>query len=154
MHFILSNLRQTKLLGQVIAQELIQHQEIYLLLEGQLAAGKTTLTKYIMQSLHVKSLVNSPTFVILNKYKTQNLNINHMDCYRLSSKENFELYLEEFSNSINIIEWPQLIKPFLQNKQIIEINLKLTDIDIRQCDLNFNFQLHPNTLANLKKLFE
>ena len=102
MHFFLKNLNDSKRLAKIISS--ILKPEIYLLLSGNLAVGKTTLAKYIIQNLGIDQNITSPTFVIMNQYHNNKLNINHMDCYRLNNEENFELYLDEFIDCVNIIE--------------------------------------------------
>ena len=68
--------------------------------------------------------VTSPTFNILNEYQIKKIKINHYDFYRLKSVEeikDFNLF-EDNSNSITLIEWPQIIteKP----KKLIELNFE------------------------------
>lgn len=104
---IIKSINETRELAIKIADELKSVKgEVYLLLTGDLGAGKTTLTKQLIKSLGVEENVTSPTFNILNQYETtNNLVINHMDAYRLDEQSNIEMFLEEFDNNINIIEW-------------------------------------------------
>ncbi|MBN8568967.1 MAG: tRNA (adenosine(37)-N6)-threonylcarbamoyltransferase complex ATPase subunit type 1 TsaE [Ignavibacteria bacterium] len=82
---------------------------------GELGSGKTQFIKGICKYFHVKDVVNSPTFLIVNEYKAtmniQEININHFDLYRLKSEGEllsigFDNYISE--NSICLIEWPDL----------------------------------------------
>ena len=79
----------------------------YILLTGELGAGKTTLTRFLLHRFGIKGPVTSPTFVILNQYNAGQLTINHMDAYRLTEKEDLSQYEELFHNSLNVIEWPE-----------------------------------------------
>jgi len=85
-----------------------------LLLYGSLGSGKTFFTSLLCKSLDVKSTVNSPTFVLLNQYEGR-YKINHYDLYRLSRVEDaLQLgILENLSEIVTIIEWPELIEHLL-----------------------------------------
>lgn len=50
-----------------------------ILLNGDLGAGKTTLTQFIGKALGVKRTINSPTFNIIKSYKGNELKLHHMD---------------------------------------------------------------------------
>jgi tRNA threonylcarbamoyladenosine biosynthesis protein TsaE len=86
-------------------------------LSGDLGAGKTTLLKAICKELGVIDEVNSPTYSIVNEYKTQgNETIYHFDLYRIKSEiELYDLGFEEYLNSKSkcFIEWPKIAKEFL-----------------------------------------
>lgn len=92
-----------------------------LALEGDLGAGKTTLTRYIANEFGIKR-VTSPTFVLMKIYKIQKNSkikqIVHIDCYRLDDpQELFYLGVEEYLNrpdTIVIIEWADKIKKYLK----------------------------------------
>ena len=97
-----------------------------ILFEGNVGAGKTTLIKQICLKLGVSDLTNSPTFSLINEYKTKNTSIFHMDLYRLKNiNEVIDLGVMEyidFNNTV-IIEWPELlIKNFNFNYSKIEIS--------------------------------
>ena len=70
------------------------------------------------------SEVTSPTFNILHEYRINQIKINHYDLFRLKSEEevkNLSLF-EDRSNSITLIEWPQIIKKKPEN--LIELIFK------------------------------
>ena len=100
-----------------------------LFLIGEIGVGKTTFVRYLINGLQKKNNeitteVTSPTFNILNEYQIKKIKINHYDFYRLKSVEeikDFNLF-EDNSNSITLIEWPQIIteKP----KKLIELNFE------------------------------
>ncbi|AHI53543.1 hypothetical protein SSABA_v1c01310 [Spiroplasma sabaudiense Ar-1343] len=111
----------------------------YLLLTGDLGAGKTTFTKLLLKQLGVQDVVVSPTFQILKQYKiSNNLNINHMDAYRLSESDDIEMYLEQFENSFNIIEWPSHLALDYSNLQGYHLDIKLISEEIREVLINTN----------------
>lgn len=83
-------------------------------LYGDLGAGKTTFTKAVGQLLGIKRKLNSPTFVVIKRYKINNKkhkNLFHLDAYRLKNeKELINLGWEDIiSNPENLvfIEWPE-----------------------------------------------
>ena len=63
---------------------LLKAQDV-LLLDGDLGAGKTTLSQFIGKALGVKRHISSPTFNIIKSYKGDTLKFHHMDCYRLEN---------------------------------------------------------------------
>ena len=83
---------------------------------GNLGAGKTTLIKTLCHQLGYTEEVTSPTFSLVNHYKTEITDIYHMDLYRLKDEEEaLEIGIEEYlySGAYCFIEWPQVIIPLL-----------------------------------------
>ena len=64
-------------------------------LEGDLGAGKTTLTKGIAKALEISDIIKSPTFTIINEYDGK-IPLYHMDFYRIVD----DFYLEELKNTL------------------------------------------------------
>jgi tRNA threonylcarbamoyladenosine biosynthesis protein TsaE len=80
------------------------------LLQGELGAGKTTLTQFLAQALGVDSdqYVASPSFALMHEYSGR-LPVFHMDLYRLSGEEDVELAgLTDFfeHRGVCVVEWP------------------------------------------------
>ena len=103
----------------------------FLLLDGDIGTGKTTLTRYIINNIQKKykkrqTEIPSPTFNIALEYNIKNFVVRHFDLYRI--KKRFEInnigLFEEMDNTITIVEWPELIKK--KHKNRIEIILKYT----------------------------
>jgi tRNA threonylcarbamoyladenosine biosynthesis protein TsaE len=92
---------------------------------GQMGAGKTTLIKAICKALHVIDEVNSPTFSLVNTYQTATgKNVFHFDFYRINSiEEVYDIGYEDYfySNSICLIEWPELVKEILPLTSVLHI---------------------------------
>ena len=83
-----------------------------ILLYGDLGSGKTYLIKKFSKMLGVDFEVTSPSFSIINQYQGD-VFINHLDFYRVQHhNELLNLGLDDIfnMNSINFIEWPQIIE--------------------------------------------
>jgi len=78
-------------------------------LSGDLGTGKTTFSKFIINSLIPKTEVSSPSFSIMNVYRSPNLDIVHCDFYRIKNVHDIqELCIEDFlETSALVIEWPK-----------------------------------------------
>ncbi|ATZ18200.1 tRNA (adenosine(37)-N6)-threonylcarbamoyltransferase complex ATPase subunit type 1 TsaE [Mesoplasma melaleucae] len=134
---IISNsVQDTNKIAQEIANTLSG--EVFVLLTGDLGAGKTTFTKALIKQFGVKENVSSPTFTILNQYQSKTNVINHMDAYRLDKQSDLEMFIEEFDNAINIIEWWTNINLALTNKKIVKIEIKKVNESAREFIIESN----------------
>ena len=98
---------ETRALGEKLAGRLRPGD--VLLLEGDLGAGKSELTRGIAKGLGVAETVTSPSFTILNVYESGRCPLYHFDWYRLeSSEELYELGMDEYlgGDGIAVVEWP------------------------------------------------
>ena len=98
---------ETRALGEKLAGRLRPGD--VLLLEGDLGAGKSELTRGIAKGLGVTETVTSPSFTILNVYESGRCPLYHFDWYRLeSSEELYELGMDEYlgGDGIAVVEWP------------------------------------------------
>ena len=66
----IKNLVECQKLAEILSDLLVP--STFLLLQGELGVGKTTLTQLIAKNLGVKEKVNSPTFTILQRYRIKN----------------------------------------------------------------------------------
>ncbi len=91
-------------------------------LEGDLGAGKTTLTKGIGEGLGVTKVINSPTFNILKGYQGR-IPLYHMDVYRLENVDQ-DLGFEEYydGDGVCVVEWAKFVEESLP-KQRLEITI-------------------------------
>ena len=100
---------ETRQLGERIAARLKPGD--VLLLEGDLGAGKSELTRGIARGLGVTETVTSPSFTILNVYESGRCPLYHFDWYRLESAEElYELGMDEYlgGDGIAVVEWPEM----------------------------------------------
>ena len=104
------------------------------LLDGDLSAGKTTLTKGIGFSLGVKKVINSPTFTIVKEY-SGNVKLYHLDLYRLDGLNN-DFDLEEYieGDGITVIEWPMQVEEIIPN-DYLKVILKRIDENKRKISI-------------------
>jgi tRNA threonylcarbamoyladenosine biosynthesis protein TsaE len=99
----IKNLTELEKLSKVLTPLL--QPNIYLVLQGELGAGKTTLTQLIAKNLGIKEKITSPTFNILQRYKIKNnYYLNHFDFFRLNNNDNLDFFQELAVDNLNIIE--------------------------------------------------
>ena len=89
---------------------------------GKMGAGKTTFIKAICKALGVKDIVNSPTFTIINEYKSsRGFSIYHFDFYRINKlQEAYDIGTEDYfaGSGLCLIEWPEKIEEILPEDHI------------------------------------
>lgn len=90
-------------LGARIARELRAGDLV--LLNGELGAGKTTLTRGIGAELGVRGTVTSPTFVLARTHPRDGAPLVHVDAYRLGSAMELDDLDIDFPASIVVVEW-------------------------------------------------
>lgn len=89
---------------------------------GSMGAGKTTIIKAICEALGVIDIVSSPTFTLVNEYRTsKGETLYHIDFYRIKKQEEvFDLGIEEYlsGDSYCFMEWPELIEEILPPERV------------------------------------
>ena len=125
----LVSLEETKKVSKKISRVIKNGGIIFLY--GEIGVGKTTLARFLINNLELKSGINksdilSPTFNIMYDYDIKKTKVLHYDLYRLKNyKDILELGIfESPENYIKIVEWPELIK--VKPKNRIDIILKYT----------------------------
>ena len=132
----LNSLQDTKKFAKEFSQMIFDnHGEIkdgrnVILLQGELGAGKTTFSQFLLEVLGAEGPFTSPTFVIMKKYEIKNnlkknsearilKDIYHLDCYRVDEESILDLGWEEIvadKNNLILVEWPERIKKIWPEK--------------------------------------
>lgn len=89
---------------------------------GKMGAGKTTFIKAVCECLGVEDVINSPTFAIVNEYRSETGElIYHFDFYRIKKLEEvYDMGYEDYfySGALCFIEWPELIEEVLPGNAV------------------------------------
>lgn len=97
---------------QMVTDKILpQFQHPILLLKGNLGAGKTTFSQYLLKNMGSQDEVSSPTYAIVNEYDSPKGNIFHFDLYRMKSADEVEdIGIDEYLDNafLCIIEWPEI----------------------------------------------
>lgn len=119
------NERETIELAQNIESE--KFENMVICLEGDLGSGKTVFTKGFASSLGIEETITSPTFNIIKEYPNKEMDLYHMDVYRLDGNKD-EVGIEEYFNKggVTIIEWADMIKDILPEERL-EIRFRILD---------------------------
>ena len=128
----INNREETILLGEKIGS--LAFPNMLITMNGDLGAGKTTMTKGIAKALGVNVVVNSPTFTIMKIYEGK-YTLYHLDVYRITNSfDDFEL--EEYfeNNGVCVIEWAEQIKDLIP-KNRLDIIIKDLGDDKRLIEL-------------------
>jgi len=148
MKITLLNEQDTELLGSELWRVLPDKGLVFL--NGELGAGKTTLTRGVLRASGHKSAVKSPTYTLVEEYETPRGKFFHFDLYRVKDPEELEWigirdYLEQ--QCLCFIEWPELGKGYLPDPDI-EITMKtegdgrIVEIDVLSEKLKNKLRLH------------
>ena len=108
LHFKINTLQDWQ---KVVDEILPKLEHNILLLKGNLGAGKTTFTQFLLKNLGSTDEVSSPTYAIVNEYQSSKGKIFHFDLYRMKSiEEVYDIGIEEYLDNayLCIIEWPEV----------------------------------------------
>jgi len=148
LEYLLADEAATVAIGESLAKVLQWQNEqqqaqrsLVVFLNGDLGAGKTTLTRGFVKGMGHQGNVKSPTYTLVEPYELPPWQVYHFDLYRLSDPEELE-YMgirDYFSNNCCcFIEWPEKGAGLLANADII-INMVYQDeqriIDLHACSI-------------------
>lgn len=144
----IKSLEDTERLAKILS-DLID-KKCLITLNGDLAAGKTTFTKYLAKYLGVVDTVNSPTFNILKEYNSNKGTFYHIDAYRLEGSEE-DLGFEDifYEDNIIVIEWAEFIEDFLPNDRLV-FDIKLEGLE-RIVSIESKGEIYYNILEEIEK---
>ncbi|MFK7826517.1 MAG: tRNA (adenosine(37)-N6)-threonylcarbamoyltransferase complex ATPase subunit type 1 TsaE [Oligoflexales bacterium] len=123
-------------IGCLIASELKELNWFCLWMEGPLGAGKTSLSRHILQALGLSKHipVSSPTFSVLNEYEIDGKLYAHLDLYRIEGFFDVEDLglVSERSFSGLFVEWPSKVEDdLLIPSHLIKISREKDNVDLR-----------------------
>lgn len=127
-----------KNLSEIATEVIASAENKILLFYGEMGVGKTTLIKEICKQLEVLDTISSPTFSLVNEYRSEkNIKVYHFDFYRINDEEEaLDMGIEEYfdNNAWCLIEWPENIKNLLP-LDAVEIHLNLLEDNQRNIQL-------------------
>ncbi|WP_352169058.1 tRNA (adenosine(37)-N6)-threonylcarbamoyltransferase complex ATPase subunit type 1 TsaE [Proteiniborus sp. MB09-C3] len=145
------DIKETEKLGYTLGK-LLTGGEI-ICMNGDLGAGKTTMTQSIAKGLDVEDYVTSPTFTIINEYKGR-CPLYHFDVYRINDvDEMYDLGYEEYfySDGVSIIEWANIIKEILPKERLDIMINKKDNIEGREIIIAGNGEKYINIIKLLSE---
>ena len=125
--YITGSAEETIALGRLLAAELRSARLV--MLRGELGAGKTTLAKGIAEGLQAASHedVTSPTFTLIHEYRGTEVNIFHVDLYRIETQRELDtLGLDELiaeQGNLVLLEWGEKFARF-EKERDVEIRIE------------------------------
>jgi len=144
-------------LGRTIGATLLENMRsnttagVVVLLSGDLGTGKTTLVRGIGETLGI-TRVRSPSFTLINEYRTANFPVAHADLYRLESGMAEDLGLDEYYDTpcILLIEWPERCEK-LTKRDALKIFIEGKSENERLFEISSNGEVPDLLLQNLRE---
>lgn len=132
---------ETEALGGQLAKLLLEESKrlpLFLALYGDLGVGKTAFTRGIASVISPASSVRSPTFALVNQYKSDKIPFYHFDMYRITDDDDlysigFYDYLAacEADKALCVVEWSENI-PYALPERYIKITIEKLQGDADQ----------------------
>jgi len=103
-----------------------------------MGVGKTTFIKALVKTLGVKDTVSSPTFSLVNEYRTnENKSVFHFDFYRINDEvEALDMGIEEYfdTDAYCFVEWPEKIINLLP-LHAVSVSIKKIEGELRKIEV-------------------
>ncbi|WP_293448325.1 tRNA (adenosine(37)-N6)-threonylcarbamoyltransferase complex ATPase subunit type 1 TsaE [Persephonella sp.] len=109
-----------------------------ILLKGNLAAGKTTFTRFLVSAIdpEAEDQVSSPTFSVMNEYETSRFPVYHIDLYRVKDFD----FSDVLGHGLVLVEWAEKVSDFgdypviFIDISIVDENKRIFKIETRNAD--------------------
>lgn len=107
---------------QMFMQDVLPYGDVFAF-HAPMGTGKTTFIKALCESLGITDVINSPTFSIINEYRSDTSGelIYHFDCYRLERLEDaLNIGAEDYlmSGALCLVEWPEVLEDILPEDSV------------------------------------
>lgn len=106
---------------------------------GEMGAGKTTFIHALCAEMGVMDVISSPTFSIINQYKTESgKTVYHMDLYRIKDEnEALNAGVEDclYSGDTCLVEWPEKAAGIFPEETL---HITITSVDDNTRNLKYN----------------
>jgi tRNA threonylcarbamoyladenosine biosynthesis protein TsaE len=134
MELKINNLEEIGAVAEEFIRLAMQEDTVFAF-NGQMGAGKTTFIKALCEALGVSEVVTSPTFSIVNEYRSDETGelIYHFDFYRIKKiDEAYDMGCEDYfySGAVCLIEWPELVEDLLPGNTVW-VDIRVNDDDTR-----------------------
>ena len=134
MELNINNLEEIGAVAEEFIRLAMQEDTVFAF-NGQMGAGKTTFIKALCEALGVSEVVTSPTFSIVNEYRSDETGelIYHFDFYRIKKiDEAYDMGCEDYfySGAVCLIEWPELVEDLLPGNTVW-VDIRVNDDDTR-----------------------
>ena len=134
MELKINNLEEIDAVAEEFIRLAMQEDTVFAF-NGQMGAGKTTFIKALCEALGVSEVVTSPTFSIVNEYRSDETGelIYHFDFYRIKKiDEAYDMGCEDYfySGAVCLIEWPELVEDLLPGNTVW-VDIRVNDDDTR-----------------------
>lgn len=122
-----------------IEENYSENTPLLILLNGELGAGKTHITKGMAEALGISQVIKSPTYNYVNEYKFKDNKLYHMDAWKIQNKQDLEAlgFYEWFKKgNVIVVEWPSVImaldEELFENLKYIFVEFINTGVESRQ----------------------
>ncbi len=124
--------KETEQIGQQLAKQMTEDRQLppFVALYGDLGVGKTAFVRGFASLIAPESLVRSPTFALVNEYRSKPLSLFHFDMYRIEDED--DLYSIGFYDYINrpgicMVEWSENI-PYALPSSYLRVEILKDDL--------------------------
>lgn len=150
----LSNENDTVELGKKLAEIVgqLKCSRLIAFLNGDLGAGKTTMTRGFVHGFGFEGNVKSPTYTLVEPYEKEHFSVYHFDLYRLADPEELEfLGIRDYfsKTSYCMIEWPEKAQGYLPQEDLV-INM-VYDGEAREAEVIAHSDIGMQIVEQLKK---